>query len=181
MRDDEFPDRAEALSEAMEANRVWRETSRKKMIESIELLLAQAQKLALSQYTRSAERSKWTRLAGQLIRWKDEILRATTFEALEHDVHAMMRYVYKQDQEERRPTWQRIGSAPSVPALVKKRVGQDDEDYSADTVPEMMREDVPDNASSDTEPFVPPVVKKKEDREDVTTSDSGSSSENPVA
>jgi len=119
--DDKLPERAEEQSEAVEANRVWRETSRKKMVDSIELLLAQAQKLALSQYTRSAERSKWTRLAGQLIQWKDHILKDMSLEALEHDMHAMMRYVYAQNEQQRRPTWQRIGPAPFVPSLVKKR------------------------------------------------------------
>jgi hypothetical protein len=182
MRDDELPERAREPSEAMEANRVWRETARKRMIESIELLLAQSQKLALSQYTRSAERSKWTRLAGQLIWWKDQILRAMTFEALEHDVHKMMRDMYEENQRQQRPTWKRIEWAPTI---VKKRT-QDEEvgNDSIDTVPEMMREEenVVDKASIDTNPLVPPVVKKKkEDQEDVTSSEPGSSSENPVA
>jgi hypothetical protein len=151
------------------------------MIESIELLIAQAQKLALSQYTRSAERSKWTRLAGQLIQWKDHILRDMTFEALEHDMHAMMRYVYGQNEQQRRPTWQRIGPTPLVPTLVKKKkVEQDDEENSSDTIPEIMKEDVPDKASSDADPLVPQIAKKKEDREDVTSNDSSPSSENPV-
>jgi len=54
-------------------------------------LLAQVQKLAESQYTRSAQRAKWTRLAGQLLWYKDQILRAMTWEALEQDVHRLMR------------------------------------------------------------------------------------------
>jgi len=53
MRDDEP---AEERSEAMKRNRAWRATERKSMVESMDKLLAQAQRLAVSQYTRSAER-----------------------------------------------------------------------------------------------------------------------------
>src|SRR3989441_11693712 len=72
----------EEESEAMKGIRAWRATERKKMVDSMERLLSQAQKLALSQYTRSAERSKWTRLAGQLLWYKDQILRAMTWDEL---------------------------------------------------------------------------------------------------
>ena len=51
------------------------------MVESMEELLAQAEKLAMSQYARSAQRAKWTRLTGQLLWYKDQILRAMTWEA----------------------------------------------------------------------------------------------------
>jgi len=74
MRDPEPPS---VESEAMQAIRAWRATKRKKLIESMDKLLAQARKLAESQYTRSGQRAKWTRLAGQL--------------ALEQDVHMLMR------------------------------------------------------------------------------------------
>ena len=66
-------------------------TERKKLVESMDKLLAQARKLAESQYTRSGQRAKWTRLAGQLLWYKDQILRAMTWEALEQDVHRLMR------------------------------------------------------------------------------------------
>ena len=68
MRDPEPPS---VESEAMQAIRAWRATERKK-----------------PQYTRSSQRAKWTRLAGQLIWYKDQILRAMTWEALEQDVQA---------------------------------------------------------------------------------------------
>ncbi len=64
MRDPEPPN---VESEAMQAIRAWRATERKKLIESMDKLLAQAQRLAESQYTRSGQRAKWTRLAGQLL------------------------------------------------------------------------------------------------------------------
>ena len=39
----------------MQAIRAWRATERKKLIESMDKLLSQAQKLAESQYTRSSQ------------------------------------------------------------------------------------------------------------------------------
>ena len=75
----------------MQAIRAWRATGRKKLIESMGKLLAQTQRLAESQYTRSSQRAKWTRLAGQLVWYKDQILRAMTWEALEQDVRRLMR------------------------------------------------------------------------------------------
>src|SRR3989442_12411191 len=81
----------EEESEAMKGIRAWRATERKKMVDSMERLLSQAEKLALSQYTRSAERSKWTRLAGQLLWYKDQILRGMAWEALEQDINRLTR------------------------------------------------------------------------------------------
>ena len=88
MRDPEPPS---VESEALQAIRAWRRLRGKKLIESMDKLLAQAKKLAESQYTRSAQRAKWTRLAGQLLWYKDQTLRAMTWEALEQDVHRLMR------------------------------------------------------------------------------------------
>ena len=78
----------------MKAIRAWRASQRKSSIESIEKLIDQASRIALSRYTRSAQRAKWTRLAGQLIWYKDQILRAMTWEALEQDVNGLMRQVF---------------------------------------------------------------------------------------
>src|SRR2546428_12976328 len=75
----------EEESEAMKAIRAWRATERKKMVDSMERLLSQAEKLALSQYTRSAERSKWTRLAGLVVLDKDQGLRGMALGVLLED------------------------------------------------------------------------------------------------
>ena len=93
MREDEPP---EEESEAMKSIRSWRQ----KMVESMERLLEQARKLATSQYTRSAERSKWTRLAGQLLCYKDQILRAMTWEALEQDFQRLETIVCNERQRQ---------------------------------------------------------------------------------
>ena len=147
MPEDEEPPKE--ASEAMKVIRAWRATERKTMVESMEKLLAQAQRLALSKYTRSAERSKWTRLAGQLLWYKDQILRAMTWEAIEQDFNKLERDVYEHRNRRQAPTWQKIVPAPFVPTLVKKR--EEKENLEKDTIPEMMREEDSgvDNASSD--------------------------------
>ena len=60
MRDPEPP--AEE-SETMQNIRARRQTERKKIVESMERLLNLALRLAESQYTRSVQRARWTRLA----------------------------------------------------------------------------------------------------------------------
>ena len=134
MRDPEPPN---VESEAMQAIRAWRATERKKLIESMDKLLALAQRLAESQYTRSSQRAKRTRLAGQLLWYKDQILRAMTWEALDQDVHRLMRDVYGDRNQPSGPRLQRITPAPFVPTIVKKRQEDDDVDKaSRDADPE---------------------------------------------
>jgi hypothetical protein len=89
----------------------------------------------LSRYTRSAQRAKWTRLAGQLIWYKDQILRAMTWEALEQDVKQVLRDQYKDRQELARsrvnyPLIQPAKPAPFQPTVVKKKQeDEEDKDY----------------------------------------------------
>jgi len=74
---------AEPEPAALREVRLWRSEQRRKMIESIQRLIDQAEKSATSQYTRSNQRARWTRLAGQLIWYKDQILRSMSQEAME--------------------------------------------------------------------------------------------------
>ncbi len=99
------------------------------MVESMDRLLAQAERMAGSRCTRSAQRAKWTRLAGQLLWYKDQILRAMTWEALEQDVKQALR----DEAEYRRklaqtpyPLIQPATPAPFQPTIVKKK--EDDEE-----------------------------------------------------
>lgn len=78
--------------------RVWRSSERKAMVEAIDELISQARKASKSQYTRSAKKAQWTRLAGQLIWYKDQILRAMSLEAMENDVRILMKMV-QEDQK----------------------------------------------------------------------------------
>jgi hypothetical protein len=89
------------------------------MVDDIEVLIDQASRLARSQYTRQAERTKWTRLAGQLIWYKDQILRSMTFEALEQDVFKLMRDLQK--DRERQEKRSRVLNPPWAPTLYKKK------------------------------------------------------------
>jgi hypothetical protein len=92
------------------------------MVEDIEILIDQAKRLAVSQYTRSAQRAKWTRLAGQLIWYKDQILRAMTWEALEQDVHRLAR---EQEEDHRRLERQSfVMNRTWAPTIIKKKDGE---------------------------------------------------------
>ncbi len=69
------------------------------MIEAIRDLIEESRKRAKSQYTPSGDRTKWTRLAGQLIWYKDQILRSLTMEALEIEVLNLKKKVYGEGNE----------------------------------------------------------------------------------
>jgi hypothetical protein len=128
---DKEPEPPPEESEAYQKVRAWRAEERKKMVESMEKLLDQALRMAQSRYTRSAQRAKWTRLAGQLLWYKDQILRAMTYEALEQDMKQAIRDQYKDRQELARsrtkyPIIQPTGPTPFQPTIVKKK--QEDEE-----------------------------------------------------
>jgi hypothetical protein len=131
LRDDEPPDEE---SKAMQDIRAWRASERKSMVESIEKLISQAQRMALSRYTRSAQRAKWTRLAGQLLWYKDQILRAMTWEALEQDVKQAMRdeaEFRRKQSVPRYPVIQPFTSpASSQPTILKKKEEQEEDKES---------------------------------------------------
>ncbi len=65
------------------------------MIEAVRDLIEEAWRRAKSNYTRSKERARWTRLAGQLIWYKDQILRSMSYEALEEEVAQLKETVLK--------------------------------------------------------------------------------------
>ena len=123
----------------MASIRVWRQSERKDMIDAIDELISQARRAAKSQYTRSAKKAQWTRLAGQLIWYKDQILRAMTYEALEADVHMLMRKVFEDTQPSalsylRQPSPDKSLPAPADNKFWEKKIGPkpgDPEDSSA--------------------------------------------------
>ena len=49
----------------------WRQSERKVMIETVQDLIQTSHKYAKSQYTPNAQRVRWTKLAGQLIWYKE--------------------------------------------------------------------------------------------------------------
>jgi hypothetical protein len=112
------------------------------MVNDIEVLIDQASRLARSQYTRQAERAKWTRLAGQLIWYKDQILRSMTWEALEQDVFRLMRDVQK--DRERQEKRAHSLNPPWAPTLFKKKEAVEEKQEES--------EDSPYSSSSDDSP-----------------------------
>lgn len=96
------------------------------MVETMDRLLDQAQRMATSRYTRSAQRAKWTRLAGQLLWYKDQILRAMTYEALEQDVNQAIRDMAEDRRKQSLPRYAVIQRAPFQPTIVKKTEDEDE-------------------------------------------------------
>ena len=80
--------------------REFRKAERAQMIEAIHEFIEQARKMLKSTRTPSRERVKWTRLAGQLIWYKDHILRSMSLEALEEELARLVEEVEKQKKEQ---------------------------------------------------------------------------------
>jgi hypothetical protein len=80
-----LPDDLDWLEKSESEKRIkgWRQSERKVMIETIQELIQTSHKYSKSQYTPRVERSRWIRLAGQLIWYKDQILKNTSLEAME--------------------------------------------------------------------------------------------------
>lgn len=93
--------------------RKFRKAERARMIEDIRDLIDVARKRATSEHTLSRERVKWMRLAGQLIWYKDQILRGLSYEALEEEVGELRELVIKKKEDEMR--------ASSQPQTVMRR------------------------------------------------------------
>src|SRR5438552_19113198 len=79
---------------------VWRQSERKIMIDTIQDLIQTSHKYSKSQYTPSAQRARWTKLAGQLIWYKDQILKNFSLEAMTIELEALTKKV--RESEERR-------------------------------------------------------------------------------
>jgi hypothetical protein len=90
---------SDRTSDAEKEVRSWRQSERKMMIETVDDLIREAHKHVKSQYTKSAQRARWTRLAGQLIWYKDQILKNFSLEAMEEDVERLKKRVLEVDKE----------------------------------------------------------------------------------
>jgi hypothetical protein len=92
----------------------WRESERTHMIEAIREMIDEARVRAKSKRAPASERIRWTRLAGQLIWYKDSILKAMTMEAMERELIELKRQVFEQQTEEKpRPGYISIAQASS--------------------------------------------------------------------
>ncbi len=88
----------------------WRQSQRKIMIDIVQDLIQTSHKYAKSQYTPNAQRARWTKLAGQLIWYKDQILKNYTLEAMSIDMRALKKQVI--ESEERRERESRTKNFP---------------------------------------------------------------------
>jgi len=90
----------------------WRQSQRKIMIDIVQDLIQTSHKYAKSQYTPNAQRARWTKLAGQLIWYKDQILKNYTLEAMSIDLNALKKQVI--ESEERRERESRSRNFPMI-------------------------------------------------------------------
>src|SRR3989441_12136437 len=99
-------------SEVAKSINAWRQSERKIMIDTIQDLIQTSHKYAKSQYTPNAQRARWTKLAGQLIWYKDQILKSFSLEAMSIDMRALKKQVI--ESEERRERESRSRNYPVI-------------------------------------------------------------------
>src|SRR5438309_12012758 len=92
-------------SEVKKSINAWRQSERKIMIETVQDLIQTSHKYAKSQYTPNAQRVRWTKLAGQLIWYKDQILKNFSLEAMTIQLEALQKkMIESEEQRERQST-----------------------------------------------------------------------------
>ena len=94
----------------------WRQSERKIMIETVQDLIQTSHKYAKSQYTPNAQRVRWTKLAGQLIWYKDQILKNFSLEAMTIQLEAL-----KKKMEESEEGRQRQSVSRNYPTIVFRK------------------------------------------------------------
>jgi hypothetical protein len=80
----------------------WRQSERKIMIDTIQDLVRTSHKYAKSQYTPQAQRARWTKLAGQLIWYEDQVLKSFTLEALTIEMQDLKKRVMESELQRAR-------------------------------------------------------------------------------
>lgn len=98
MDEDEYDEE----SEAEKSINAWRQSERKIMIETVQDLIETSHKYAKSQYTPSAQRVRWTLLAGKLIWYKDQILKNFSLEALTIEFQELKKQVIESEKQRER-------------------------------------------------------------------------------
>ena len=95
MDEDEVNDEVEVKNSI----NAWRQSERKIMIETVQDLIQTSHKYAKSQYTPNAQRVRWTKLAGQLIWYKDQILKNFSLEAMTIQLEALQKRMIESDEQ----------------------------------------------------------------------------------
>ena len=94
-------------SEVKKSINAWRQSERKIMIETVQDLIQTSHKYAKSQYTPNAQRVRWTKLAGQLIWYKDQILKNFSLEALTIQLEALQKRMIESEEQRERQSYSR--------------------------------------------------------------------------
>src|SRR5213594_2253550 len=117
-------------SEVKNSINAWRQSERKVMIETVQDLIQTSHKYAKSQYTPNAQRVRWTKLAGQLIWYKDQILKNFSLEAMTVQLEALQKRM--EEPEEGR---QRQSVSMNYPTIVfrKPEEKKAEEEQNAET------------------------------------------------
>jgi len=89
-------------SEVKNSINAWRQSERKAMIETVQDLIQTSHKYAKSQYTPNAQRVRWTKLAGQLIWYKDQILKNFSLEAMTIQLEALQKRMEESEEGRQR-------------------------------------------------------------------------------
>ncbi len=76
----------------------FRQAERTQHLETLRELVEEARKRAKSHYASSKERARWVKLAGQLLWYKDQVLRSMTYESLEKEVAELKQKVLERDK-----------------------------------------------------------------------------------
>jgi len=129
-------------SEVEKSINVWRQSERKIMIETVQDLIQTSHKYAKSQYTPSAQRARWTKLAGQLIWYKDQILKNFSLEAMTIELQTLKKLM--RESEERRERETRTRSYQTI-VFPKPEERKAEEAQSAETS-EASKADDPEGA-----------------------------------
>ena len=94
-------------SEVKNSINAWRQSERKIMIETVQDLIQTSHKYAKSQYTPNAQRVRWTKLAGQLIWYKDQILKNFSLEAMTVQLEALQKRMLESEEQRERQSMSR--------------------------------------------------------------------------
>jgi hypothetical protein len=86
----------------------FRQAERAQHLETLKELVEEARKRAKSHYTSSKERARWVKLTGQLLWYRDQVLRSLNYEALEKEVADLKELVLNKDKpSQQKPPWAR--------------------------------------------------------------------------
>src|SRR5437660_12089411 len=118
MGEDEVSDEVE-VRKSIDA---WRQSERKIMIETVQDLIQTSHKYAKSQYTPNAQRVRWTKLAGQLIRYKDQILKNFSLEAMTIQLEALQKRMIESEEQRERQSARRSYETIVFPKKEERKV-----------------------------------------------------------